>query len=146
MESQLHWRSFILSLPTFHQLHKGAFETHAACCGKSRGGVPVLGMEGRGVIFHRSVFVWWQLSAAASLEIAARGLVPLVQADNLVAAFSPGSRCCAAAGLMLFFFNESPAVVKHLLATVLTVSFLQRAKSVWAAQLLSRNIGGSFFF
>lgn len=75
-------------------------------------------------------FVWWQLSAAASLEIAARGLVPLVHADNPVAAFSPGSCCCAAAGLMLFFSNESLTVVKHLLATVLAVSFLQKAESV----------------
>lgn len=75
-------------------------------------------------------FVWWQLSAAASLEIAARGPVPLVHSDNPVAAFSPGSRCCAVAGLMLFFFNESPTVFKHLLATVLAVSLLQKAESV----------------
>lgn len=88
------------------------------------------GSRGESGNISQVCFVWWQLSAAASLEIAARGLVPLVHADNPVAAYSPGSRCCAAAGLMLFFFNESPAVVKHLLATVLAVFFLQRAESV----------------
>lgn len=55
MESQLHWRSFILSLPMVHQWHECAFETHAAHCRSSRRGVPVLGAEESVVIFPRSV-------------------------------------------------------------------------------------------
>lgn len=43
----------------------------------------------------QSCFVWWQLSAAASLIIAARGPMLLLQAciDNPIHAFSHGS-CC----------------------------------------------------
>ena len=126
MESQLHWKSFTLSLPMFRQSQQAAFRMHAARCRKSRGGCSSFGSKGESGNISQLCFVWWQLSAAASLEIAARGLVPLVHADSPVAAFSSGSGCWAAAGLMLFL-NESPAVVKHLLATLLAVSFLQRA-------------------
>lgn len=100
----------------FQQSHKCVMEIREACCRKSRGGVPVSGEVGRGVIFHRSVLSGgsyqqlpvWKLV----LEASCSWCKPTMTASP-VPVFSAWSCFCVAAGLMLSFLNESPAVVKR---------------------------------